>query len=78
MTPRQRAIAEALGRCTFLPGSAHKRFAHNMAFHAEHMPDKPLTEKQAAHLVRLAWRYRRQMPADLAYPKNEEELEDAQ
>lgn len=68
MTEREKEIASALGRAMFVPGSSHKRFARNMAFHAEHMPEKPLTQKQSEHLVRLAWRYRRQIPAHLAYP----------
>ena len=74
MTEREVAIAKALSCATFLPGSAHKRFARNMGFHAEHMPEKALTPKQAAHLVRLAWRYRRQIPAHLAYPVLDDEL----
>jgi len=73
MTPREKKIAEVFKGVTFLPGSGHKRFAQNMIFHAEHMPEKPLTPKQSLYLTQLAWRFRRQMPADLAYPKLEEE-----
>jgi hypothetical protein len=29
------------------------------------LAQQPFTEKQAAHLARLAWRYRRQMPPSL-------------
>lgn len=31
-----------------------------------------ITAKQAEYVTMLAWRYRRQMPADLAYPSDEE------
>jgi hypothetical protein len=65
MTPHQVAIAQALGRCSFLPASADKRFARDMAFLAKHSPNREITERQALNLMRLAWRYRRQMPANL-------------
>ncbi len=55
--------AVALARCSFLPGHPHKRFAGDCA--AIVAAGKPLTERQAAHLARLAWTYRRQMPARL-------------
>lgn len=61
MTPDQAAVAEALSRCTFLRGSHDKRFARDLAAYIY----LDLTERQAAHLNRLAWKYRRQMPAHL-------------
>lgn len=57
-------MRKALAQCTFLPGSAHKRFARDLP-HA-----KELTEAQVRHLIRLCWRYRRQMPADLVPSKD--------
>ncbi len=68
MTPRERQIVEAFQRVTFLPGCSHKRFVRDMHTQMRRDPEKALTPKQAEHLVRLAWRYRRQMPANLAYP----------
>ena len=68
MTPREIEIAKAFESVTFPAATSQKRFARAMMFHAEHMPEKPLTEKQARYLTTLAWRYRRQMPATLAYP----------
>lgn len=53
---QQRWIAE-LSRCSFYPGSWDKRFVRDMAT----LPaDKELTERQAAALLRTAWRYRKQ------------------
>lgn len=65
MTPAMIGIARHLGRCTFLPGSWDKRFARDIAALAEHSPDKDLTDRQAAHLLRLTHKYRRQMPTQI-------------
>jgi hypothetical protein len=56
----------ALGQCTFLPASSDKRFAHSVAT----MPADKITERQKRHVIRLAWKYRRQMPADLVPSKD--------
>jgi hypothetical protein len=56
MTELERSLAQALARCIFLPGSWDKRFAHDMAARSN------VTEKQAANITRLAWRYRKQLP----------------
>lgn len=63
----------ALGQCTFLPGSSHKRFARQVS---QMYLDK-ITEKQWRHVIRLAWRYRRQMPAELIPSKDAVEALDA-
>lgn len=60
-THRDVEVLQALARCTFLPGSAHKRFVRDVAASD---PTK-LTWRQWAYVRRLAWRYRRQMPARL-------------
>ncbi len=56
----------ALARATLPLGSAHKRFARDLAsaLEASERRGEPalLTEPQAIHLARLAWRYRRQLP----------------
>lgn len=65
MTPSQIAVAKALGRCSLPIGTAAKRFALDMAAHAERMPEKPISEKQGAYLLALATKFRRQMPAGL-------------
>ena len=62
MNPNEAKIAAALVRCTFLPASWDKRFARDIAAQAEHRPDMPLTDRQAAHLLRLVHKYRRQLP----------------
>jgi hypothetical protein len=67
-TEREVAVIEALASCTFVPGHPHKRFARDMGFVVKHSREVGITEKQAAYLTKLAWRYRRQMPANLAYP----------
>lgn len=51
----------ALAKCTFLPGSSHKRFARQVAA----IDCQTVTVRQWRHVIRLAWRYRRQMPFDL-------------
>lgn len=65
MTQTEKEIALALGNCTFLPGSWDKRFARDLAFAAKNSPDVAFTERQAAHLLRLAHKYRRQLPAEI-------------
>lgn len=59
MTEKERATAQALAQCRFLPGSWDKRFALDMA------AQSTVTEKQAQNIARLAWRYRKQMPPAL-------------
>lgn len=56
----------ALAECTFLPASSHKRFARQVG----QMHLDKITEKQWRHVIRLAWRYRRQMPLDLVPSKD--------
>lgn len=58
-------IALALGRCSFPPASWDKRFCRDMAWAAEHSPEAVFTERQAAHLLRLAHKYRRQLPTKI-------------
>lgn len=71
MTPREVEICKAFANVTFPPATSQKRFANNMAFAASR-PDPTITEKQAQYVTMIAWRYRRQMPADLAYPDDPE------
>jgi hypothetical protein len=59
-------MRRALGECTFLPGISHKRFARQVAA----MRLEAISEKQWRHVIRLAWRYRRQMPPDLVPSKD--------
>lgn len=63
----------ALAECSFLPASSHKRFARQVG---QMYLDK-ITEKQWRHVIRLAWRYRRQMPYDLIPSKDAVEALDA-
>jgi hypothetical protein len=62
--PRYDAMRRALGQCTFLPGSSHKRFARDIQYAVT------LTEAQRRHLIRLCWRYRRQIPMHLMPSKD--------
>lgn len=64
MTDEERAIAEALApvRVSYLPATFDNRFALDLW--AETLTPAPtITDRQAAHLRRMAWRYRRQLPA---------------
>ena len=54
-------MRKALGHCTFLPASSDKRFARQVSVMYLHM----ITERQKRHVIRFAWKYRRQMPIDL-------------
>lgn len=65
MTPFQVIRAQALERCSLLPASADKRFIRDMAFRPRQAPPPSLTERQALHLERLAWKYRRQLDRSL-------------
>lgn len=58
LLPRQ---IVALGRCVFLPGSPPKRFVRQI----QGVDPARLSEAQRHHVVRLSYRYRRQMPDDL-------------
>lgn len=55
----------ALAECTFPLGTS-KRFARQVA----QMPLENITEGQRRHVIRLAYRYRRQMPRDLVPSKD--------
>jgi hypothetical protein len=65
MTEHQVLLAQALERCTFLPASIEKRFANSMAARSRMQSPPALTEKQSALMQQLAWRFRRQLPAEL-------------
>jgi len=62
MTEDEIQIAEALARCSFLPGSGPKRFVRQMA---DRDRNRPLSDRQRAYLWAIAWSWRRQLPADL-------------
>lgn len=59
MTSRERYAAELLIWCKFVPGSYDKRFAHGI--YSIGMNNRQITEKQAANLWRMVYRYRRQI-----------------
>jgi hypothetical protein len=65
MTEHQILVAQALERCTFLPGSPEKRFARDMGSRSRLLNPPALTLRQTVYLDDLAWRFRRQMPAAL-------------
>lgn len=64
-----RATVEALNRVTYVPGSPHKRFARQILDQLNHAAT-PITDRQEQHILRCAWRYRRQMPAHLVPKTN--------
>lgn len=66
-------MRQALAACTFVPGSPPKRFARQVA--AMRLED--ISGAQRRHVVRLCWRYRRQMPRDLVPSKDAVEAMDA-
>lgn len=67
MTSQERHMALALSGCTFLPGTREKRFVRDMAWKAENEPDTPLTRKQAAYLLVVFYKYRKQLQADVSH-----------
>ena len=60
--PDYRTLAMRLSGCSMLPGSWDKRFSRDMAYAAQNDGCAPYTEKQREHILRLAYKYRRQMP----------------
>lgn len=65
MTEAEAHIAKALGDCSFLPASWDKRFCRDMAYVGEHSREVALTEFQNANLLRLAYKYRCQLPTEI-------------
>lgn len=65
MTDAEKQIARALSTCSFGFATGGKRFCRNLAAAAVNRPDAPLSELQSANLFRLAYRYRRQLPATI-------------
>ena len=67
MNDDEMAMAIHLAACSFLPGSAAKRFARDMAYRAADSERHkiPLTEKQAKYLRDSVIRFRRQIPGDI-------------
>ncbi|WP_454919258.1 hypothetical protein [Xanthobacter sediminis] len=60
------ARVEALSGVSYPLGSRHKSFARAI----QQVAPGALTERQQAHVARLCWRYRRQIPAHLVPPAN--------
>lgn len=54
-----RELAAALGRCSMLPGTAAKRAARHFAIMAKR--GDTFTDRQAAYVCELGWRFRRQI-----------------
>jgi hypothetical protein len=59
-----RLMVRALQHVSILPGHPHKGFIRRVAGQIE-QSGQPLSARQEQHVLRLAWRYRRQMPAHL-------------
>jgi hypothetical protein len=73
MTPHELDIIAALQRVTFPVGCPDKRFASDMGRIAS--PEREITIYQSNYLERLAWKYRRQMPAELVPSQKPVKLE---
>ena len=58
-TDEDRTNISKLVRCTFLPASFDKRFVKNIASQLANSGE--ITEKQRAYLVKLVYKYRRQI-----------------
>lgn len=58
MTNNEYKAAIALQRVTFLPASFDKRFAHQLTG----WKDRDMTQKGRDTMLRLLWKYRRQIP----------------
>lgn len=65
MTKNEQILAKYLDLCVFVPGTATKRFAKDMAWRAQQPQPKPLTEKQSEYLRTAVIRFRRHIPADV-------------
>ena len=65
MTPFEIQLATVLANCSFPPGSSQKRFCRNMGDIARLSPDKELSLRQRHYMELMAWRFRRQLPADV-------------
>jgi len=59
-TEMDRRAAKALHGCTFVPGTATKRFARDM-YAASAMPGWKITDKQRVYLFTACHRFRRQI-----------------
>jgi hypothetical protein len=57
MTEIEKKVANRLMRCTFLPGSFHKRFVKQL----KNWADRDMTEKGRALMIDLFHRYRNQI-----------------
>ena len=62
MTPRQRRIVEALDRVSTGFAQQTSRFIEDMARAARDRPDYQMTIRQVGFMLRIAHRYRRQIP----------------
>jgi len=71
MTEHERVAAKGLGNASILPGGFDKRFARQISTIAENSPEKELSEKQKEWLLRLVYKYRRQLPLSYANFKND-------
>jgi hypothetical protein len=58
-------MAVALAACCFVPGIGTKRFARDMAFVAQHCPEKELTPKQREYLRTAVIRFGKQIDASV-------------
>lgn len=65
MTDLEISRAIHLGQCRFLSGSTDKAAVKKYAYWATMNALHPLTPAQSAHIERMCWKYRRQMPAHL-------------
>lgn len=78
MTDLQKMRARALSEIDLPACGPHKRFVLDMAEISVIEPARQLTRRQAEHLARLAWRYRRQLVRDLVPAQDPDTLAQTQ
>jgi hypothetical protein len=61
VTEEQGAKIDALGRCTFIPGSGPKRFVHDVIRTFARLPEREPSPKQVDYLDFLCYHFREQL-----------------
>lgn len=71
MTEHEIKIAKNLGNVSVLPGGFDKRFIRQVSSIANNNPEQELSEKQKEWMLRLVYKYRRQIPKTYEYCKKD-------
>lgn len=72
MTPEEiEDLAESVGEVSTLPGTFDKRFVNMLWWRSKQEPKAELSPKQIKWVFKLAYKYRRQIPATYEHYKFE-------